>query len=137
MIYINGASMIIMVIRSRENLIGAWAFSIGVIISILVGFLTGATDYFRITPALIGILSIIGIIMAFFVAERDAKTFLIASVALVLVSYTGISGLIIGAAISAISIGEIMSSILQTLLAMFVPATVVVALKTMFSIANS
>jgi len=126
-----------MTIIAKENLVGAWAFSIGVIISILVGVLTGATTYFKVTPALIVIIAIIGIIMGFFVAERDSKTFLMASVSLVLVSYTGISGLILGAAISGISIGHMISSILQTLLAMFVPATIVVALKTMFSIARS
>ena len=125
-----------MVIRSRENLVGAWTFSIGVIISILVGILTGASDLFRITPLLVFIMAFIGLIMGFFVSERNAQTFLLASVSLVLVSYTGISGLILGAAISGVSIGEIISGILQTLLAMFVPATIVVALKTMFSIAN-
>ena len=124
-------------IRARENLVGAWAFSIGVIVAIIVGVLTGASDLFRITPLLLGIMSLIGLVMGFFVSERDAKTFLMASVALVLVSYTGISGLILGAAISNISIGHIISSVLQTLLAMFVPATIVVALKTMFAIARS
>jgi len=63
--------------------------------------------------------------------------FLIASVSLVLVSYTGISGLILGAAVSGLEIGQIISSILQTLLAMFVPATIIVALKSVFSIASS
>jgi hypothetical protein len=34
-------------------------------------------------------------------------------------------------------IGKILSSVMQTLLALFVPATIVVALKTVFSIAKS
>ena len=79
----------------------------------------------------------LGIIVGFFVADKDIRTFLIASVSLVLVSYTGISGLILGAAVSGLEIGQIISSILQTLLAMFVPATIIVALKSVFSIASS
>ena len=126
-----------MTIIAKENLIGAWAFSVGVIISILVGVFAGALDYFKITPSLVVIMAGIGVIMGLFVAERNAQTFLFASVALVIVSYTGISGLILGAAISGISIGHMVSSIMQTLLAMFVPATIIVALKTMFSIARS
>lgn len=126
-----------MAIRARENLVGAWAFLLGVVLAIVVGLLTGIFDSLRTTPLLLGVLSLFGVIVGFFVAEKDIKTFLIASVALVLVSYTGISGLILGAAISGLEIGRIISSVLQTLLALFVPATIIVALKSVFSIANS
>lgn len=126
-----------MSIVAKENLIGAWAFSIGVAVCILVGILTGSTDYFKITPTLTLIIATIGLIMGFFVDERNSQIFLLASVSLVLVSYTGISGLILGSAISGFSIGQVISSIMQTLLAMFVPATIIVALKTMFSVARS
>lgn len=124
-------------IKSRENLFGAYAFLIGIILSVVVGVFTGVFEGFRITSLLLGILAVLGVIVGFFVAEKDIRTFLIASVALVLVSYTGISGLIMGAAVSGLEIGQIVSSTLQTLLAMFVPATIVVALKSVFSIASS
>jgi len=124
-------------IKSKENLIGAYAFLIGLVIAILVGISAGLIGGFKITPAIIGILSLLGVIAGFFVAEKDSQTFLIASVALVLVSYTGISGLIMGSALSGFEIGQMISSILQTLLAMFVPATIMVALKTVFSIASN
>lgn len=124
-------------IKSKENLIGAYAFLIGLVIAILVGISAGLIDGFKITPMLIGILALLGIVAGFFVAEKDSQTFLIASVALVLVSYTGISGLIMGSAMSGFEIGQMISSVLQTLLAMFVPATIMVALKTVFSIASN
>lgn len=124
-------------IRARENLIGAYAFLIGLVLAVLVGVLAGLIDGFRITPPVLGILALIGLIAGFSVAEKNSQTFLIASVALVLVSYTGISGLVIGAAISGFSIGNMISSVLQTLLAMFVPATIIVALKSVFSIASN
>ncbi len=124
-------------IRAKENLVGAWAFLIGVILAILVGVLAGLFSSIRINPIVLGVLSILGIFVGYFVAEKDIQTFLLASVSLVLVSYTGISGLILGAAVSGFDIGKIISSVLQALLALFVPATIIVALKSVFSIAKS
>ncbi len=124
-------------IRSEENLIGARAFLIGVILAVIVGLFTGSQIFSLYTPLILSILSILGLIVGFFVAEKDVQTFLIASVSLVLVSYAGISGLVLGAAISGFSIGKIISAVLQALLALLVPATIVVALKTVFSISRS
>jgi hypothetical protein len=124
-------------IRARENLVGAWAFLIGVVLAIIVGIVTGIFTSVSVTPLVLGILSVLGLFVGFFVAEKDISTFLIASMSLVVVSYIGISGLILGAAISGLNIGNIISSVLQSLLALFVPATIVVALKSVFSIAKS
>lgn len=124
-------------IRAKENLVGAWAFLIGVVLAIIVGVVTGIFTSVSVTPLVLGILSILGLFVGFFVAEKDISTFLIASISLVVVSYIGISGLILGAAISGLNIGSIISSVLQSLLALFVPATIVVALKSVFSIAKS
>lgn len=124
-------------IRAKENLVGAWAFLIGVVLAIIVGVVTGIFTSVSVTPLVLGILSVLGLFVGFFVAEKDISTFLIASISLVVVSYIGISGLILGAAISGLNIGNIISSVLQSLLALFVPATIVVALKSVFSIAQS
>jgi len=121
-----------MAIRARENLIGAWAFLIGIFLAIAVGLFAG--NY--INPIVLGVLAVLGIIVGISVAEKDVQTFLLASVSLVVVSYMGISGLVLGAAISGITIGRIISSIMQTLLALFVPATIVVVIKTVFSISR-
>ncbi|MEK6850345.1 MAG: hypothetical protein AABX85_02095 [Nanoarchaeota archaeon] len=121
-----------MAIRARENLIGAWAFLIGIILAISVGIFAAS----KISPLIMSILAVLGIIVGISVSEKDVQTFLLASVSLVIVSYMGISGLVLGAAVSGISLGKIMSYVLQTLLAMFVPATIVVVIKTVFSIAK-
>ncbi len=121
-----------MVIRSQENLIGAWAFLVGTVLAVIVGLLASPI----LGPLILGGLAILGLIVGYFVAEKDVQTFLLAAVSLVIVSYTGISGLVLGANIG-FNIGRILSSVLQTLLALFVPATIVVALKTVFSIAKS
>ena len=121
-----------MAIRARENLIGAWAFLMGLILAISVGLFAGRI----ISPLILVILAVLGIIVGFFVAEKDSETFLLASVSLVIVSYMGISGLVLGTAISGIDVAKLISSVLQTLLALFVPATIVVVIKTVFSIAR-
>ena len=121
-----------MPIKSRENLWGAWAFLIGVILAVVVGVFSRNTT----NPLFLGILALLGLLLGFFVSQQDVQVFLLASVTLVLVSFAGIQGIFLDAAIRGIAIGKIVSSILSALLVMFVPATVIVALKTMFSIAQ-
>jgi hypothetical protein len=123
-----------MPIIARERMFGAYAFLIGFFLSLIAGIFTGL--YLQISPIVFGILSILGIVVGFTVPENDSRTFLLAAVSLVIVSYAGISGFVLGASVSGIQIGRIISSTLQTMLALFVPATVVVAIKTMFSISR-
>lgn len=126
-----------MAIVSRENLIGAWAFLAGIIIALLVGTLRIWYSGANIDPVILVILAILGIVMGYFVAEKDVNTFLLASVSLVIVSYMGISGLVVQAAVLGVDLGRAASSILGTLLILFVPATIITALKTVFAIAKS
>lgn len=122
-----------MVIRARENLVGAWAFLVGVILAVLVGLFAGK----NLSPIILYILAGLGIVVGYFVAEKDVQTFLFASVSLVLVTYAGVQGLVLSAALSGINIGNILSAMMGALLVLFVPATIIVALKTVFSIAKS
>lgn len=121
-----------MVIRARENVVGAWAFLAGIILCVLVGVFAGD----KINPYIVWILFGLGLVVGYFVAEKDVRIFLIASVSVVIVSYVGISGMVLNAAIKGIQIGPMISSVLGTLLILFVPATIVVALKTVFSISR-
>lgn len=125
-----------MPIRSRENLIGAWAFLIGVILAVLVGVIAGTVKQVTINPIILAILAFLGLVVGYFVAEKNVMTFLIASVSLVLVSFSGIQGLILSAAVLGIDIGGLITAVLGSLLFLFVPATIVVALKTVFSLAT-
>lgn len=126
-----------MVIVARENVIGAWAFLVGIIISLLVGIVRLFFSEAGIDPIIILMLGALGVLMSYFVSEKDVNTFLLASVSLVIVSYAGISGLVVQAAVLGVDLGRAVSSILGTLLVMFVPATIIVALKTVFAIAKS
>lgn len=121
-----------MPIKYRENVVGAWAFLIGIVLAVLVG-LIGRN---RANPIFLTVLAALGLVVGYFVSEKEVQTFLLASVSLVLVSFAGIQGLVLDAAIRGLEVGKFISSILGTLLVMFVPATIVVALKTVFSLAK-
>lgn len=125
-------------IISRENRIGAWAFLFGVVLAVAIGLSTTLLPI----PALIiyskqvyAALVLIGIFVGFMnVAGRDSQTFLIAGAVLVIVSKFGmesVSGSLIG-----IGLGGAVSSVFGALLTLFTPATIIVALKTVFSIAR-
>jgi len=127
-----------MVIKSQENYAGAWAFLIGVVLAILIGLSTtlipipALAEY---SAEIYGILVVLGIVVGFLnVTGKDSQTFLLAGAVLVIVSKFGmesVTGSLIG-----IGIGDAVSSTFAALLALFVPATIIVALKTVFSMTN-
>ncbi len=127
-----------MVIKSHENSVGAWAFLIGVILAILIGLATTILSIPTLvlySAQIYAILVILGLIIGFVsIPAKDSQTFLWAGAILVVVSRFGmesVTGSLIG-----IGIGDAVASVFGALLALFVPATIVVALKTVFSIAK-
>lgn len=139
-VYISTILVNIMGIRSSENSVGAWAFLIGVIFAVIIGIGTSSflnLDEIRNYNAQIfGVLVLLGIIVGFTIkiSGKNSETFLIAGAVIVIVSRFGmdvVSGTIIG-----VSIGDTVASTFGALLTLFVPATIIVALKRVFSIAN-
>lgn len=128
-----------MVLKSKENEFGAWAFLIGVILAIVIGVVTSLISIPSLTnysAEIYGILVILGVIIGFWNVPtgRDSQTFLISGAVLVIVSKFGmesVTGSLIG-----IGIGDLVSSVFGALLVLFVPATIIVALKSVFSIAK-
>ena len=127
-----------MALKSQENTIGAWAFLAGVILAVLIGLSTTLIPI----PALVvysaqiyAILVLLGIFVGFMhVTGKDSQTFLMAGVILVIVSKFGlesVTGTLIG-----IGIGDAVSSVFGALIALFAPETIIVALKTVFSLAK-
>ncbi len=101
------------------------------------GFLTG--NYAN--PVILTVIVVLGLIVGYFVTEKDVQTFLFASVSSVIASFAGIQGLatnvaLTGITVSGVEVGKMMISILVALLFLFVPATIFVAIKTVFSIAK-
>lgn len=127
-----------MAIKSKENSIGAWAFLVGVVLAIVIGLSTTLISIPALTAyskQIYAILVLLGIFVGFMnVTGKDSQTFLIAGTVLVIVSKFGlesVTGTLIG-----IGVGDAVTSIFGALIALFAPATIVVALKTVFSIAK-
>ncbi|MBI2043985.1 hypothetical protein HYT24_01325 [Candidatus Pacearchaeota archaeon] len=127
-----------MVIIAKENRVGAWAFLIGVILALVIGLATTLIPIPALTAyskQIYAILVLLGIFVGFMnVTGRDSEKFMIAGAVLVIVSRLGMdsaTGSLIG-----IGVGDAVRSIFGALLALFAPATIVVALKTVFSIAR-
>lgn len=112
--------------------IGSWAFLLGVFVAIIVGALL-LTD--RSNPALTTVISflvLLGTIVGLLnVTTKETNAFLLASVALVLVSGFGIT-----VYSDVLWVGPYLQAILVAILAFVVPATIVVALKAIFSLAE-
>jgi len=130
-----------MPLRSKENSLGAWAFLIGVILAIIIGLITSTwlrskfPEIVEISPIIYSVLVILGIIVGFMnVTGRDSQTFLIAGAVLVIASKFGMDA--VSSSLIGVGVGEVVRSVFGALLALFVPATIIVALKTVFSIAN-
>ena len=120
-------------VKSRENLVGAWSFTAGVVLAVIIGLLQPIIGVENNLPYII--LVILGVIIGLSkVSDEQSMTFLLAAVALVIVSGMGQSTLIFISNINPVL--SSLSSILSSLLVMFVPATIAMALKTVFSITN-
>ncbi|MBT3397521.1 hypothetical protein HOA55_00775 [archaeon] len=120
-------------VKSKENLIGAYAFLIGVVLAVILGLfhetLKSALGVFYL------VLVVLGLFVGFLnVGDKDSNTFLLASLALVIVSGMGNDTLIFISNLSPIL--SALSNVLTSLLVLFIPATIIVALKTVFAIAK-
>ncbi|MFH1801302.1 MAG: hypothetical protein ABH804_00495 [archaeon] len=128
-----------MVIKARENYLSAWAFLIGVILAIIIGISTSSFLSIDIvkkySSQIYAVLIILGIVVGFMnVTGRDSQTFLLSGTVLVIVSRFGMES--VRGSLIGIGVGDVVSSTFAALLALFVPATIIVALKTVFSIAK-
>jgi hypothetical protein len=125
--------------KSRENSIGAWAFFIGVILAILIGLSTlliPLPELKKYSSFIYFLLVILGIIIgvSINVTGKDSQAFLITGAVIVIVSKFGMESVI--SSLIGIGVGDTISSIFASLLTLFVPATIIVALKTVFGLAR-
>ena len=129
-----------MVIKSKENSLGAWAFLIGVVLAVLIALVKSFSieAFVKYNQLFYVILVIMGIIIGSInVRSKDINTFLIAGTVLVIVSKFGLEGVIdrLGGSLLGITkLGLIGQEIFGALLVLFIPAVIIVALKSVFSI---
>lgn len=111
---------------AKKNILGAWAFLIGVILAVIVGIYSVNSETGQMTVALLVVLGIIiGILN---VTGSETKDFMIAGIVLVLASSLGRD--VLGSVVY-------IQSVIDALIALFVPATIIVALKSVFAIAKN
>ena len=111
----------------NKNLIGGWAFLIGVLLALVVGVLS----VFNIdmnTSLIAAILMGLGIIIGLLnITAKESMPFLLSGTALILASFFGM--------ISTSTV-PVAGAILVALLEIFVPATIIVAIKNVFNLAK-
>ena len=105
------------------DLVGGWAFLIGVVLAVIIGFFpTVGTPSVQLALVIIGI--VIGLLN---VGDKEVTPFLLSGLVLVLVGRFGSD---------ALADIAIVSGILSALMTIFVPATVIVAVKNVLSLAK-
>lgn len=106
--------------KKNNNLIGSWAFLIGVILAFIFAFIT-------MNNAVAWTLVILGIIIGLInISVKEGSPFMLAGTVFVIVSYFGMT----------VFPGVWIPAFLNRMLMLFVPATIVVALKAVFSLAK-
>ena len=120
-------------VKSQENLVGAYAFLIGVVLAVILGFFNDALE-----PAgslFYTAMVIVGLIVGFMnIGDKNSLTFLLASLSLVIVGALGTNPLLYVP--GNIYVVAVLRNVLISLMVMFIPATIIVALKTVFAMAK-
>ncbi len=110
--------------KKSGNMLGSWSFLIGVLVALIFGLFqvgglsSGVTYLLIVLGVIVGLLNI---------ASEEVHQFLMAGVVLVIVGTLGQS---------VVSSVPVFDRILQSLTVLFVPATIIVALKSVFSMAR-
>lgn len=107
---------------------GGWAFLIGVILAVVIGIIMKDAPPAWAPPVLMVIGLIVGLMN---IAETEVKPFLMASAILVIVS--SLSGDTFG---GLAGIGPMLTGVFNGLMSLFVPATIIVAIKSVFGMAK-
>jgi hypothetical protein len=108
---------------SLGDVVGGWAFLIGVVLAVIVGLFPAVQS-----PGVMTVLVIIGLLVGFLnVGDKEVTQFLFSGLVLVLISSAGMN-LLVNV--------PFVNGILTALLAVFIPATVIVAVKNVLSLAR-
>ncbi len=115
--------------KSSKGKIGGWAFLIGVILAVVLGVFMTMKGLTSLTQGWVWVLVVIGLVVGFLnVSAEEASHFLMSGAILVIVSAFG-SGVLKDV--------TILANIMTTLLTVFIPATIIVAIKNVFSLARN
>lgn len=106
-----------------EEIIGKWAFIIGLILAVIAGFI--------VVPYITLIFLVLGLIVGFLnVTDKESNAFLVATIALTVGASAAVSTL-------AATMGSYLTAILTNIVTFVVPAILVVAIKAVYGLAKS
>lgn len=109
--------------HNKKNSLGRWAFLIGVVLAVVLGLLG------TLTSTWLSILVIIGLLVGLFnITEEETSPFLMSGLSLIIASALG-QGVMGGI--------QVLDDILHAFLAVFVPSTIIVAIKHVFALARN
>lgn len=112
----------------RKNLIGSWSFLVGLILAMILGLGLGGLYQSTLLWVVFSLGVVVGLLN---ITVTEVGAFLTGGTVLVLVSFLGIQvGIFEGAVFSVIA------NVLKGILTLFVPATIIVALRSVFALAK-
>ncbi|MFA6072747.1 MAG: hypothetical protein WC758_01395 [Candidatus Woesearchaeota archaeon] len=116
--------------KNTTSKLGVWAFIVGVILALVGGVIVGLLNAGE--TVITAILIVLGLVVGFLnVTDKETKDYLLASVSLILVTYFG------GATLGMVPvIGSYLSSVFSAIMTFVIPATIVVALKAIYNLAQ-
>ena len=125
--------------KKGKFLLGPWAFLVGAVLALVIGVFSSGAFNTPLGPGvfnlLLAVLIIAGILVGFLnVTSQESSKFLLVALALVIVSFMGDSAISALETISVFGFGSILRSLLNSLLILFIPTTIIVALKSVFEI---
>ncbi len=109
----------------RSVVLGSWSFLIGLVLAVLLGLGLGGAY----SGTLVWVVFLLGIVVGLLnVTHDEVAGFLTSGAILVLVSYLG-AGMVQG-------VSPMLANLLTGVLTLFTPATMIVALKSVFQLAR-
>jgi len=108
--------------KKTGNVIGSWAFLVGFILAVILGLFNVVSNEWAIVLVVIGLL--VGL---FNIGDRETSPFLMSGTVLIIASALGQG---------VASVIPFLGNILYALLLIFVPATIIVAIRNVFSLSR-
>src|SRR3989344_5781927 len=111
----------------KSHLVGAWSFLVGLILAVLLGL--GFTGRYQAT--MLWVVFLLGVVVGLLnITSHEVSAFLTTGTVLVLVSFLGVQVGVFD------SVAPVISNVLRGILTLFVPATIIVALRACFVLAK-
>ena len=114
-------------ISGGRGMLGSWSFLVGLLLAVLLG--VGLTGPYA--AQMVWAVFLLGIVVGLLnITSQEASAFLTSGTVLVLVSFLGVEVGVFD------TVAPVLASILKGILTLFVPATIVVAVRAVFGLAR-